>query len=190
MIKEIVVIGLCAVLSFLVINHFTQAVDLSPITSTITDKISAFTGQFTEDPMTAGLTVLTGSAAVIPIAKLAYDALKKEASETITNQSNVIVDKTTELQAKDNILAQKDQTIQQLQEQLKMENPDLTALQTAINEKNTQITKLQGGQESIQKMHDSFVKSLMSNAGNQTIVDPVTQKTYWVIEKPAVTIVK
>ena len=184
---DIILALIVGAVAFIIINYFTGWVDTSPITSPISSTINDFSTKFTSDPLTTGLTLIAGAAPVATVGKLAYDALKKEAETTITNQSNVIVDKQTELQAVQSSYEQKIADMQTEIDSLKNMPNDALALQETIAQKEKQITNIQGGQDAILKLHDTFVKDLMSKAGNQTIIDPVTQKTYWVIEKPAIT---
>ena len=183
---DIILALIVGAVAFIIINYFTGWVDTSPITSPISSTINDFSTKFTSDPLTTGLTLIAGAAPVATVGKLAYDALKKEAETTITNQSNVIVDKQTELQAVQSSYEQKIADMQTEIDSLKNMPNDALALQETIAQKEKQITNIQGGQDAILKLHDTFVKDLMSKAGNQTIVDPVTQKTYWVIEKPPI----
>ena len=182
MIKEIIILIAFAACAYVLINTYVlgNPIDFSSITSGVTNFIK-------ENPTITAIGALVGPTAVGAVSKLAYNSLKKEATETITNQSNVIVDKQTELQAVQSSYEQKIANMQTEIDTLKNMPNDALALQETIAQKEKQITNIQGGQDAILKLHDTFVKDLMSKAGNQTIVDPVTQKTYWVIEKPAIT---
>jgi len=185
-IKELLLIGIIAVAVFGVFmlynNNWNFDEAFGGITGFIAGSLSSFFTLLQTNPIAALTMIGSGAALCIPFAKLAYDGLKKESTEKITNLSNVVVDKNTEIEAVKNIDAQKITDLEAQIEELKLENPDLENMKNKLFETEQQVKRLTNSNQGIQDMHTSFVNKLASASNNTTVIDPSTNQIYKVIK--------
>ena len=183
MFKELIIIVLIAGGIFfgymLIQNDFNIALTMAAITG----MVGGLTTSIGANPTTSGISALSGIAGAGTIAKLAYDGLKKEATQKIQEQNNVIVDKKTELEAIKGTYDTKIGSLESQIEELKLENPDLKALKDTIAQKDKQVQTAVTQREGIEQMHQKFVEDLTSDA--DTVIDPLTHTIYKVIKLPA-----
>ena len=181
MIKALIIIMACAAIGYGI--YTTNVLGVKDLVDPL---VSGVASQVGENPLAVAAGVIPTAATVGGLAWKAVSSIKDRSKDEvydIAKKANTKVNEATGEAAK---LQGQVESLQTKIDELENMPNDAASLQQTILEKETTITRLQGGQDSIQNLHDSFVQDLMSKGGNQTIVDPVTKKTYWVLEKPPI----
>ena len=184
MFKEILIIVLIAGGIFF---GYTLMQNNWDIAATFGGLTGAVSGIATEQPLLTSALALGGPTIVGAVSKLAYNGLKKDATKKINGLQNVVVDKTTEIEAVTNVKETEIIALKKQIDELKLENPQLEALKTQITQKDKQVSKAISQREGIEKMHQKLIEDLTSGA--DTVIDPLTNQIYKVIKLPAKKIV-
>ena len=189
MFKEIIIIALIAGGIFFGYMLYQNNWNIALTTAAITGMIGGLTASIGANPTTSGVSLLSGIAGTGTIAKLAYDGLKKEATQKITEQNNVIVDKKTELDAIKGTYDTKIGSLESQIEELKLENPDLEAFKLQMQEKENvlfekeeKIKSLVNQNAGLKDMHTGFINKLITASDGEWVIDPATSKRYQVLK--------